>query len=77
MINIKVKAKGNESSASLLRRFSRKVKYSGIVHKVKKIRYQERDMSDYKKKANKLKKIEKKKQIDRDIKLGKISPRRY
>jgi len=77
VINIKVKSKGNESGASLLRRFSRKVKHSGIVHKVKKIRYKERGLSEYKKKQNKIRNIRKKAEIERNIKLGKTAPKRW
>jgi len=74
--NIEVKSKGNEPSTSLLRRFSRRVQNSGIIHKVKKVRYQNRKISDFKKKTKALHKIKKRKEIDRAVKLGKISPRK-
>jgi len=76
MINVKVKAKPGEPNISIMRRFSRRVQQSGIIRKVRKIRYQNRVESDYKKKSAALRKIEKVSQIQRDIKLGKIMPKK-
>lgn len=64
--------KPGENSASLMRRFSRKAKDSGLVKKVRSLRYQERELSDFVLKKNALKRIEKQKERAKLQKLGKI-----
>jgi ribosomal protein S21 len=68
---IEVKKNTNESNMNLVRRFSRKVQEAGIIQKVKSKRYNERNESKVKIKAGALKKINKKKEIERLVKLGK------
>lgn len=75
MINIQVEKNGGETSASLLRRFQKKVQSSRIVAKAKSKRYSARALSDLKKKEATLNTINKKEKIKKLIKLGKISPR--
>jgi ribosomal protein S21 len=55
-----------------LRRFSRKVQESGIIQKVKKNRYNERALSKLKVKQGTLKKLGRRKEIEKLRKLGKI-----
>jgi hypothetical protein len=69
---IQVSKKSGESSASLMRRFSRKAKDSGLVKKVRSNRYAERKLSDFVLKKNALKRIEKQKEREKLQKLGKI-----
>ena len=56
-INIEIKKGNNENPSALLRRFQKKVQDSGILHRVRSIRYNERDLSKLKTKRAKLKKI--------------------
>lgn len=69
---IEVSKNANENNASILRRFSRKVQESGIIQKVKKNRYNERSLSKLKVKQGTLKKLGRRKEIEKLRKLGKI-----
>lgn len=69
---IEVKKNPNENNASLLRRFSRKIQESNIIHKVKGNRYNERAESKLKIKMGTLKRLKKRKENERLRKLGKI-----
>ncbi|MDQ5901481.1 MAG: hypothetical protein QG580_196 [Patescibacteria group bacterium] len=69
---IEVTKKQGENSANLMRRFSRKVKDSGLVKKVRSLRYAERKLSKFVLKKNALKRIEKQTEREKLQKLGKI-----
>lgn len=69
---IQVTKKSGENSASLMRRFSRKAKESGLVKKVRSKRYSERKLSDFVLKKNALKRIERQTEREKLQKLGKI-----
>ena len=71
--NAEVEKQNNENNASVMRRFSRKVKSSGLLPHLKKKRYFERTRSDNVRRKQRLKKIRRKQQVDRLIKLGKIA----
>lgn len=75
MTNIEIDKKANESNASMLRRFTKAVQGSGILPRVRSIRYSTRKLSSYKVKMQKLSKLEKKASIEELIKLGKMSDR--
>ncbi len=70
---IEVKKNANESNMSLIRRFSRKVQETGIIHKVKGKRYNERAESKVKTKAATLKRIARRKAHEKLFKLGKAT----
>lgn len=74
-INVEVEKSGNETSASLLRRFSKRVQGAGIIQRVKGGRYKERSQSKYKTKIKTLSTIKRRKEVEKLIKLGKMSPR--
>lgn len=69
---IEVRKKENESSLSLLRRFSQKVKKSGNLIKVKKLRFSSRPVSAKRKKDSAIRRELKKKEMELLRKLGKI-----
>ena len=69
---IEVKRNSNENNTSVLRRFSRKMQESGIVHKVKKNRYNERQDSKLKVKKSTLRRLNKRTEMEKLRKLGKI-----
>ena len=73
---IEVKKNSNENNASILRRFSRRVQESGIIHKVKGSRYNERQESKLKVKKSALKRMTRRKEIEVLKKLGKITGNR-
>lgn len=70
---IEVKKNTNESNMNLVRRFSRKVQESGIIQKVKSKRYNERDLSKLKTKQATLKRLARRKNQEKLIKLGKAT----
>lgn len=57
IINVKVEKNNSEPVPSLLRRFQKRVQESGVLPRVRSIRYAERGLSDLKVKRAKLKKI--------------------
>ena len=69
---IEIKKNPNENNASVLRRFSRRIQESGIIHKVKNSRYNERKESKLKVKKSALKRMGRRKEIEKLRKLGKI-----
>lgn len=69
---IQVTKKPGENSTSLMRRFSRKAKDSGVVKKVRSLRYAERKLSAFVLKKNALKRLSKQADRERLQKLGKI-----
>lgn len=73
IVNAEVKRKEKENSIGLLKRFNRKVQESGILRRVRSIRYLQREPSKYTKKQSKLTAIQKKEDRDLQIKLGKIA----
>jgi len=68
---IEVKKNTNESNMNLIRRFTRKVQESGIIQKVKSKRYNERAESKVKIKIATLKRLARRKNQEKLIKLGK------
>lgn len=74
--NVTVTSSGKENSMGLLKKFSQKMRSSGIVPRLKSVRYNERALSFFKKKNEKLRKIEKLANIERDLKLGKKPKKR-
>jgi ribosomal protein S21 len=69
---IEVKKNPNENNASVLRRFSRRIQESNIIQKVKGNRYNERKESKLKIKKSALKRMGKRKEMEKLRKLGKI-----
>lgn len=71
-VNVEVAKNNNETTASLIRRFTKRVQGAGIIPKAKSLRYSERPTSKYTKKKMALKRLIKRKEIERLKKLGKI-----
>lgn len=72
MINVEVERNQNENSLSLLRRFTKRVQGSGVLPRVRSLRYNVRDMSEGVKRKRTLKKIRARAYIFDQIKLGKL-----
>jgi ribosomal protein S21 len=69
---VEVQKKENESSASLIRRFSHKLQQSGNLMRVRLLHFKKRPESNLNKKKKALWRIAKKKEMERLYKLGKI-----
>lgn len=69
---VEVRKRDNESSDSLIRRFSRKVQQSGVLLQARKIRFYERKKSQYKQREEAQRKAKFNAERDRLIKLGEI-----
>lgn len=70
--NIKVQKKERDSASSLLHRFSKKIKESGVLPKVRSKRYNDRALSKAKIKKGKLKKIASADKYAKLKRLGKL-----
>lgn len=72
MINVEITRNGTENSMGTLRRFTKKVQGSGILPRVRSLRYNQRSLSSYKTKMKTLKSLKRKAEIMELIKLGKM-----
>ena len=75
-INVEVEKNNNESSANVIRRFTKRMQGAGIVPKVRGGRYFTRIKSGNVRRAAKLKKLEKAEKYDQLVKEGKIQEHR-
>jgi len=73
MINVQVEKNPNESNTSILRRFMTRVRESGVLPRVRSLRYHGRAPSDFLKKKQTLKAQAKREYVQMMIKLGKMS----
>lgn len=71
--NVQVEKTGTENNVGLIRRFTKRVQESGIVKRVRGIRYSDRNRSHYVKKKKTLEVLERRAKRENLIKLGKIS----
>ena len=74
--NVQVEKNNNESSANVIRRFTKRMQNAGIVRKVRGQRYFARSKSGNVQKEARLKKLEKKARYEELHKLGKIQDNR-
>lgn len=72
MINAEVIKTGNENNVNLIRRFTKKVQSSGVLPRVRSIRYSTRKQSEYVKKKKTLKVLKKRSEIAELVKMGKM-----
>ncbi|TSC61147.1 MAG: hypothetical protein G01um101448_596 [Parcubacteria group bacterium Gr01-1014_48] len=72
VINVEVDKTGNESNASVIRRFTKRVQGAGILTRVRRIRYKKREPSAFTKKKFVLKSISRRAIIDELVKMGKM-----
>ena len=69
---VQVKRKDNEGSDSLIRRFSRKVRESGVLLQAQKVRFYQRKKSKRRARDEALRKSELTAEYERKVKLGEI-----
>ena len=70
--NVQVVKNNNESSANVIRRFTKRVQGAGIIPKVRGGRYFSRIKSRNVQRFAKLKKLEKRESYEKLVKLGKV-----
>ena len=71
-VNVQVEKNQNESSANVIRRFTKRVQNAGIVRRMRDNRYYKRDKSANVRREARLKKLAKKNEYERLYKLGKV-----
>jgi len=76
MINVEVTKNNNENTTSMIRRFTKRVQGSGILPRVRSVRYAKRPASDFKKKQQTLRKIGRREQFEMLFKQGKVEERK-
>jgi len=74
--NVEVTKGATENNLSVLRRFTKRVQGSGVLVKVRKNRYSERNRSENVKKKQALKRLAKRAYIEEALKMGKIIERK-
>ncbi len=74
--NVEVVKNNNESSANVIRRFTKRVQGAGIIPKVRGGRYFSRIKSKNVQRFAKLKKLGKREVYEKMVKLGKVQERR-
>ncbi len=72
IVNVELKKGAHENSASLIRRFTRKIQESGIIQKVKGNRYSVRGLSKLSQKKMALKRLVRRAEVEKLKKLGKM-----
>jgi hypothetical protein len=72
MINVEVKRSGNENALGLLRRFTKRMQGSGVLPRLRKIRYSSRSLSEAVKHKKTLKYLRQKEKNAELLKLGKV-----
>ena len=75
--NVEVSRNNNESTANLIRRFTKRVQGSGIIQRARGNRYFDRSKSRNVRREARLKKLEKQERYHELVKLGKIQERRW
>jgi len=70
--NVEVEKNNNESSANVIRRFTKRVQGAGIVPKVRGGRYYSRNKSKNVQRTAKLKKLDKREKYEKLVKMGKV-----
>ncbi len=74
MKNVAVERNPNESASSVLRRFTKRTQESGVLNRVRGLRYNQRVLSYYKNKMATLEKLENAAKREVLSKLGKLAP---
>ena len=74
---MEIKKEERETAQSLVRRFSKRVKQSGILLRARKNRFRKREKSENMQKKSALRREEKKKEYDEKMKMNKAEEPRY
>lgn len=71
-INVEVAKSGTENNLSIIRKFTKRVQGSGVLSRLRSIRYSQRSLSEYVKKKKALKKLRRHEEVMEAIKMGKM-----
>ena len=71
-VNVEVSKNSNENAMSMIRRFTKRVQGSGILNRVRGIRYSKRSISDYVRKKKALTVLARRAVYEEALKLGKV-----
>lgn len=71
--NVEVVKSGNENSLNLIRRFTKRVQGSGVLSRIRSIRYSTRKQSEYVKKKKTLKVLKRREEVTELIRMGKMA----
>lgn len=71
-VNVEVKKNPNENAISLIRRFTKRVQGSGVIPRVRSLRWAQREQSYYKRKKSALVVLEKRAHYENLKKMGKL-----
>lgn len=74
-VNVEVAKNGAENNLSLIRKFTKRVQGSGVLPRLRSIRYSERTRSEYVKKKKALKRLKRQVEVAQAIKMGKMVER--
>ena len=74
-INVEIERNPNENNTHVIRKFTKGVQESGVLKRIRDIRYYERNASKYVQKKKALKTLGRRKEMELQIKLGKIQAR--
>ena len=69
---IEVKKSGSESTFNLIRRFTKKIQESGVLRRVRRLKFKTRPKSELRKKEDAIKKAKQKQRMEYLRKLGRI-----
>jgi len=72
IVNAEIQKNPGESNPSVVRRFTKKVQGFGLLNRVRSARYKTRNPSKYTRKKMALKLLERREEIKKLIKLGKL-----
>jgi ribosomal protein S21 len=75
-VNVEVKKNASENSLSLIRRFQKRVQESGVLPRVRSLRYSDRPLSVLKTKRAKLKKLDNLAKYELAKRMGKVIERK-
>lgn len=71
--NVEVSKNPNENNLNLIKRFTRRVQGSGVLPRIRSIRYSGRKLSEYVKKKKTLKVLRRRTEVAGLIKMGKMT----
>ncbi len=72
-INVEVAKSATDNNLGLIRKFTKRVQGSGILSRLRSKRYSARNLSEYVKKKKALKKIARREEVRKLIKMGKMA----
>lgn len=75
MRNVEIERGPNENTATVLRKFTKRVQESGILNRVRGDRYHSRQESPYVRKKKTLKVLARRKDIEKQVRMGKLRGR--